>query len=133
MEIVFEKDYEPENYDMEMDVPEHYNRVIRAFLLFLFFWQSLFRISDSAIGLMLSFLLKFFSLAGVWLNVDVLSDLAQKFPGTIFGAKKFLGRLKDQFVRYVVCPSCNKLYLFQESWKFDAGSNKKISHTCSYM
>lgn len=101
------------------------------FLLFTFLWQSLFRISDSAISLFLSFIVKFFSLAGVYLGLEKLNHLATEFPPTLYRAKKYLGRLHEKFVRYVTCRSCHSLYKFKDSWE-PGFNNSKVSKVCSY-
>ena len=85
-------------------------KAIRAFLLFLFLWQSLSRVSDSAISLFLSFFAHFLRLVSEWLGINQLARLAAKFPRTLHLAKKEIGQLKEKFVRYVSCRSCHSIY-----------------------
>lgn len=108
-----------------------YQKIIHLFLLFLFQWQSLFRISDNAISLMLSFIVKFFGIIGTCLQLDLLSKLGRAFPSTLYRAKKILGRVHERFKRYASCPACHKLYALENCW-FKCG-NKKESHKCSYV
>lgn len=108
-----------------------YQRVVHVLLLFLFLWQSLFRISDSAIALMLSFLKKFFMLGGMYLGVNKLRQLADSFPHTLYRAKKYLGRLHESFIKIVTCPSCHKLHKYEDCWTVDV-HGKKVSRICSF-
>ena len=55
---------------------------------------------------MLSFLKRFLFLAGTYLQVPKLQNLADNLPHTIYRARKYLGQLKEKFVRFVVSPSC---------------------------
>ena len=75
---------------------------------------------------------KFFSLMGSYLNVDKLHHLAQVFPHTLYRAKKFVGRLHENFIRFVTCPSCHKLYKYEDCITTDI-SSKKVSRVCSYV
>ena len=107
-----------------------YQNLIHVFLLFIFLWQSLFRISDRAISLLLSFLAKFFLLASTCLHLDLLNGLSRAFPYTLYRAKKILGRLHENFTRYVSCPLCHKLYPFDNCWR--PSENGKQSNLCSF-
>ena len=53
------------------------SKAIRLFLLFVFLWQSLFRISDSAITTFLSFFSYFFRLVSSWLKSDRLAQFSK--------------------------------------------------------
>lgn len=91
-----------------MDESESHNnaghrKVIHAFVLFIFLWQSLFRISDSAISLMLSFIAKLFSYASTCIGLNGLHRLAKLLPKSLYRARKSLGRLQDTFLRFVSC------------------------------
>ena len=59
------------------------SKAIRLFLLFVFLWQSLFRISDSAITTFLSFFSYFFRLVSSWLKSDRLAQFSKKIPNTL--------------------------------------------------
>ena len=108
------------------------HRVIHIFLYFLFLWQSLFRLSDAAISLMLMFMAKFLSYLGLCFGIEALQKLSEVFPCTLYRAKKCLGRLQERFSRFVTCPKCHKVYKKEDSWTLDH-SGKKVSCTCSYV
>jgi len=52
------------------------------------------------------------------------------FPSTIFRAKKILGLDKDQFLKFICCPKCNKLYNYSEATHIDR-FGVKHSELCS--
>lgn len=81
---------------------------------------------------MLSFMAKFFSLAGSCLKIEVLKDIAAIFPRTLHLAKGSLALLHDKFKKYVTCKKCHSLYLYEESKDVDS-CGKKVSQLCSYV
>lgn len=97
--------------------------IIHFFLLFLFLWQSLFRISDKAISLLLSFMANFFLLASTCLHSLALVELSPILCIV-------LRRLQENFTRYVSCPSCHKLYPFDNCWR--PSEKGKQSNLCSF-
>ena len=80
---------------------------------------------------MLSFLKRFLFLAGTYLQVPKLQNLADNLPHTIYRARKYLGQLKEKFVRFVVCPSCHKLYKYEDCCITENGEKK--SKLCSFV
>lgn len=49
-------------------------------------------------------------------NFQVFVDL---FPKTLYKVKKLIGFDKDQFIKYVCCPKCNKLYKYSDAIYID--------------
>lgn len=93
-------------------------------------WQSLFRISDSAISLLLSFMIRFLKLVASTLRLDALNQMSDIFPGTLYFGRKYLGRLYDGFVRYVSCPTCRAIYSYKDSI---TNTDPKRSRYCTYV
>lgn len=115
---------EPEiNSEENDEIGIQYRKIIHVFLLFLFLWQSLFRISDNAVSLVLSFMAKFFLLIGTCLQLNSLNELGRIFPNTLYRAKKILGRIQERFKKYVSCPACHKLYIFNNCMVDDGKSH----------
>ena len=107
VELDFESDTEnEEDHESEKGDVDH-TRSIKVFLLFIFLWQSLYHIYDSAISFLLSFMGHFFQLLSQWLGLKPPARLAQNFPATMHRAKKKLGQIGDKFSRYVTCPKCH--------------------------
>ena len=89
--------------------------------------------SDNAIGLMLSFIARFFSVCATCLGLNVLKELALTIPSTLYKAKRWIGQTRERFDRYVVCPSCHSIYSYDECVRVDAVTKKKQSQLCSYV
>jgi hypothetical protein len=70
-------------------------------LLWIFKYQSRFKLSDSAIDV----LIQFFKL--VLLDID--KNRFEKFPSSAYMAKKLMG-FAEKSKNYIVCPNCNKLF-----------------------
>lgn len=85
-----------------------YTPLLHLYLFFLFMFQSIFRLSDHALDVLLKFLSMFFK------SLGKVSSLPQSFlhclPSSIYSARKKSGNKRDQFTRYVSCPSCHCLY-----------------------
>ena len=94
-------DYEPDHgyLDTNIDYADSW------ILLWIFKYQSRFRLSDVAINS----LIKFFKM--VLLDVD--PTRFEKFPTSSYMAKKLL-RIVKQEKTYAVCPDCNTLYKVSE-------------------
>ena len=78
--------------------------LVNWLVAFLCIWQSLFVISDRAIQMLLKFLNVFFKV--LTSNSSLLKDVSSGMPRSLFTFHKYLGTDEDEFVKYVVCPSC---------------------------
>jgi len=76
-----------------------------------------FNLSDSAIEA----LLKFMKLV----LIKIGGDEFESFCGSLYIAKKFLG-LSDQFVSFVACQKCHKLYKQDEVIHFQQNNQPSI-------
>ena len=87
----------------------------RFVLLFICIWKGIFKISDNAVNVLLTFL-KF--LTSILINSSgtkgPLSSV--NIPSTLSSAKTSLG-IKDNFHSYVVCPKCHSLYNMEDCLK----------------
>ncbi len=131
MLIDSEEEMEENDISKAVEINSSHVKVIHLLLLFLFMWQSLYRISNAAFTLLLTFFKRFFSLMSVYLGLSTLHQLTEIMPSTLYRAKKFLGHPEDNFKTYVVCPSCHKLYTFSECCKYE--NRKKVSKTCTFV
>ena len=82
---------------------------------FILLWQSIYKVSNAAITVLLKFLTVFVRmLSRAYSNIP-LSKLAEKIPTTAEAAQKFLWLGREQsFVTYVVCPTCNAIYIYKD-------------------
>ena len=123
------RELEPMSHTSHIDDNE--SKVIRFFLMFIFLWQSLFKLSNTGVQVLLSFFARFLSLVAKIINVDKLNEFAKKLPKTLYLAKKFLGTGQDIFLQYVTCPKCSSIYNIADCMEKVAG--KSISKKCSHI
>lgn len=86
-----------------------YSFLIEAYLIFLFMWQTVFRLSDVRMGVLLSFISVFLLIVGKKLGSLFILDFVKCLPKTLYSARKSLEN-EDSFVKYVCCPKCSSLY-----------------------
>ena len=75
--------------------------------MFLLKWQSLFRVSNTAMNILLRFVAGFFSLLVIRFNVNALKEFVDQLPHSISKAKKLIGSDKDEFLKFASCPKCD--------------------------
>ena len=64
---------------------------------------------------MLAFMAQMFSFVGELLKCATLKVLGDKFPKTLYKAKKQLGVQADTFAKYVSCTKCHTIYTLDKS------------------
>ena len=107
------------------------SRLVHFYVMFLFLWKALFKLSDAGVQILLSFIAAFFSTVAKLLHLDKLSDFASKLPNTIFLAKKVL-KQNDTFQQYTVCPKCSTIYKINECIETLADKTQ-ISKKCVHI
>ena len=107
-----------------------YSPLLRIYLFFLFMFQSIFRLSDNALDVLLKFLSIFFK------SLTKISSLPESFmqslPCSIYTARQMSGGERDQFERYVSCPNCHTLYTLSECTTETSGGQIE-SKRCSFV
>lgn len=99
---------------------------------FLFFWQSIFNISERALEYVMRFLKYFLGLLAIDCNSQHLRDLSKEVPETVRRAVKLLGLNDEEVIEYVVCPMCHSVYEYEDC-VITHRNGKKESKLCSYM
>ena len=74
--------------------------LLQLYLFFLFMFQTLFRLSDNALDVLLHFLAMFFKSLGKWV-APLPSSFVNGLPSSIYSARKMAGSERDRFDRYV--------------------------------
>lgn len=93
--------------------------VLRWLCLFIAQWQTANAVSDTAIGNLLLFLSSLlFVLAS---KCAFLEPVASRFPKTIGKLHSFLGFKTNSFKKFIVCPSCFKLYQEEDCYFTNRG------------
>lgn len=82
----------------------------RLLILSILLWQTIYKVSDGGITIILVFFKSFLKMIGKVFNSAALIKFAETIPKSIYLAKVCLGLEKDDFDKFVVCPTCMALY-----------------------
>ena len=107
-------------------------KFIKVYLFFLFMFQTLFRLSDVALKVLLVFLRTFFELLAHGFNLPRLQAFATKLPRSIRAARKEVNSTRDDFQKFVCCPQCHNLYTYKQCIVHLPG-NLEESKKCDYV
>lgn len=106
---------------------------IWKFLFFLFYWQSVFKVSNIAFTSLLCFLKYFFGVLGRAFTSTPLLDFSKHVPMTFKDALSRSGISCSEFIEYVVCPSCHSVYEFEDCYEHVAGELRtRYCHHVAY-
>ena len=90
-----------------------------------------FSISDSCLESLLSIIGYFFTLCQLALGKDLFGSVVEEFPSTVYKARRYVGLEKDEFIKFIACPKCDKLYTYSQSFLMING--RKASNRCDYV
>ena len=126
------EDFNPDTCKSDFDsdaVDNGLVKTVKWVLMFLLLWASFYGVSANALDHLIHFLHHLFqSLAQYSVGI---AALAAFFPSSYYLAQKHLLLDKDNFSRFVICPSCNSLYHFRECYE-QVGS-RLLPKTCSFV
>lgn len=88
----------------------------RVFTLFILLWQSMFRIGNVAVSVLLCFLSLFFHYLSVMTQVDSIESISKLLPNTLNKAHKIVMFNRNDFHQYVCCPKCFRFTLLMIAW-----------------
>ena len=86
----------------------------KVLLLFLFLWQTLHKVSDHGMLILLKFLRLFITMIGYVAKVESVVKFAQSLPQPLYMAKSYIRLGQDEFEKCVACPKCCTLYKTEE-------------------
>ena len=81
----------------------------QLYLMFIFMWQNIFRVSDSGINVLLTFIAAFLQVLSSVFN-ETLKVFVHQPPKSIAAARNYLKGNGNNFVKYVSCPKCHDLF-----------------------
>ena len=99
--------------------------------MFLFMWQTLFRVLDTGMNILLLFLAKFFSLIAAVTKLNV-GGFIDQLPQTTTAARKLIGNDVDNFSKYASCPKCHSIYPLH-TCSITSSDRTKHSRYCSHV
>ena len=112
LDLVIQSNNATKKAQAETEESKTYAPLLRIYLFFLFMFQSIFRLSDNALDVLLKFFSIFFK------SLTAISSLPESFmqslPCSLHTARQMSGNERDQFERYVSCPGCHTLYTLNE-------------------
>ena len=100
--------------------------ILYAFILLSF--QSTFQISDSAMSVLLTFMVTFLRITFKHYHAEHILPLCDELPHSTASARNILRHEKQSFCKYACCPSCFSLY----SWDNPKASEVR-NFTCIYI
>lgn len=97
--------------------------------MFLFLWQSTFKLSDVGMSILLKFLCMFLGLLANILGVTAFKTITDMLPTSVTSGKKLLETSKDNFEKFVCCPDCSSI----ENSLERLPNGKSTSKTCTFV
>ena len=107
-------------------------RILRFYVMFLFMWQTLFRVSDAGMSLLFVYLAMLLVLVLSTVENPDVQDFIQILPRSCLAAKKLIGIAGVPFSKYVTCPKCHSLYSI-DSFKITLPDKTITSRFCSHV
>ena len=87
------------------------SKLTRMYLMFLFTWQALFRVSDVGMNILLAFIATFLKVLVSGFRLANLEETVKRIPRNIYTARKYVGGGHiDRFMKYASCPKCHHIY-----------------------
>jgi len=96
------------------EINQQFNQLKKVLLLFIVFWQFSFNISNAAITCLLKFFRYFLKVLGDSLSSVPLITFSEKIPISIKTCYKSCFSEDINFESYVVCPTCNSVYNYDD-------------------
>ena len=100
--------------------------------MFLFLWQTLYKVSDHRILVRLQCSRLFLTMIENVAKIDVLVKVAQSLPQTLYLAKSYIGLGQDEFEKFVACPNCCTLYK-TEDCVIRKSNRRIVSKKCDHV
>lgn len=129
---VWDTDSDEDAYEGEENENDAMPPIIRYLLIFIMFWQAVFNISNNAIGCLLRFISFFIRALGRVFRCTPLNDAGRFIPITPSTVHKILGIDQNGIIEYVVCPKCDAIYKYQDTF-ITLADGRKESRKCSHV
>ena len=82
------------------------SKLAKLYVFFLLMFQSTFRLSDTALTVLLSFLSTFLMLLAKHYKLEDLISFCSGLPQSTVAARKMIGDDRNNFEKYTCCPTC---------------------------
>lgn len=107
-------------------------KLVIAYVKFLFLWQIMFHLSDVGLGILLSFFATLVAIMGRIFNLETVKEFSDIMPRAVRTARRLVGNDQDTFQKWACCPSCSALYPLEDcSMRLPDGSLS--SRECTFI
>ena len=106
---------------------------LKIFFTYLIIWQFAFKISNSALTALIPLLKQLIWYLGEILQLQQLNSMSDGIPLSLKNIRQLLSFHKDDFVTYVVCPSCDSLYEFDDCVERSITGRHEESKYCRHV
>ena len=106
---------------------------LKIFFTYLIIWQFAFKISNSALTALIRLLKQLIWYLGEILQLQQLNSMSDGIPLSLKNIRQLLSFHKDDFVTYVVCPSCDSLYEFDDCVERSITGRHEESKYCRHV
>lgn len=107
---------------------EHADSIVLWLAGFLLSFQAKFHLPDSAIDLLIKFWYAVFQIVCRLSRSSLLEALTKMLPSSLHAMRRYMN-LGDTFTRFVVCPKCCEVYIY-ENCVYSVGQHK-LSKDCA--
>lgn len=111
----------PDHTDHDADKPQIQvenslvGSLVKMTVMFLRLWQSAFTISDTAMAVLLKFLISLLTVLAENASAAVMTLFSSAIPASVYLLRKHTKiDNAEQFLEYVVCPACYSLYKIKD-------------------
>ncbi len=122
--------YEEEDLNIRED--STYSSLLRLYIMFIFMWQSTFKLSDAGTNVLFTIIASFLLLLATKVASQALKDFCGVLPRNIPSARKIVGQTRELFQKWVCCPSCSSLYSI-ENLKTKESNGQVVSRKCGFV
>ena len=99
---------------------------LKYLLAFIVIWQFAFKVSNAAITNLLHFLRRFVAVVGQAFLCNPIQEMGNAIQVTLQSLHHLLSLQNEDFVKYVVCPSCDSIYEFNDCVEVGRNGQKGI-------
>jgi hypothetical protein len=106
-----------------------YHTLFNCLVILLAYFWTYYPVPNNAMEFLLLSLKRFFE--ALAFSNNWFAAFALAFPGSLYLFRKEIGLTEDKFIKFVVCPSCNATYKFEDCHR--TVGNRKVSKTCLFV
>ena len=107
-----------------------FHNIVKVFSIFIILWQSIVRVANVAVSVLLNFLFLFLQHISRLCKNDNMAHFLSIFPNNLKKAKEIANFNHDDFLQYVCCPKCSSIYTMDEC--FEVVGSVRTAKRCKF-